>query len=325
MIERIGRWFGGGIPRYRHSGSVFGPTSWLMLFPGLMLLGCEAPTPVVIDPPGSLGPGTSGRWVRASPAGEGLDSSVLNSFGDRLRSGEFGTVSTEEKLTMTLEHVLQMRTGFEWDESSLNYTDPNNPTSQLAASSDLAKHTLDLPLSDPPGTRFVYNSAATMLLSGVVREIRSESAEDFARVHLFEPLSLSHWYWEQGAPAGFSNSGWGLRLRPEDMAALGQLVLQDGRWNESQIVGTDWVARSVDAATEFESGMGYGYQWWLPTVDGVGRVVAAWGWGGQFIVVIPSLDMVVVSTAENYGGGGLHPTDLAELAGKAAGVRNPSR
>jgi CubicO group peptidase (beta-lactamase class C family) len=107
------------------------------------------------------------------------------------------------------------------------------------------------------------------------------------------------------------------------MAALGQMVLDGGAWDGAQVVSAAWVEQSADRATEFVDGTGYGYQWWLGREDGARQSMAAWGYGGQFIVAIPGLDMVMVSTAENYGGGGFDPYALAEVAYQAAGRAPP--
>jgi CubicO group peptidase (beta-lactamase class C family) len=107
------------------------------------------------------------------------------------------------------------------------------------------------------------------------------------------------------------------------MAAIGQMVLQDGTWEGEQIVPPGWLDASRMAATRFSDGTGYGYQWWLPGADGGVRPMAAWGYGGQYIVVIPLLDMVIVTTAENFGAPGWTPYRFAELAYTAAGLSAP--
>jgi len=226
------------------------------------------------------------------------------------------------KGAITLEHVLQMRTGLEWDELSTDYTDPSNPVGGLTASGDWIKYVLDLPLAEPPGSRFAYNSGVSMLMAGALADRTGMSAEEFAWAELFGPLDITAWTWDTG-PQELINSGWGLWLSPQDMAAIGQLVLQSGAWEGEQIVPEEWVTRSATRATRFQDGTAYGFQWWLDRPDGGRQPMAGWGYGGQFVVIIPSLDMVMISTAENFDGGGLTPYLLADFGYRAAGVTPP--
>ena len=226
------------------------------------------------------------------------------------------------KEDITLAHALEMRAGFEWDELSTNYTSGGNPTVALVASPDWIHHVLSLPMATDPGSRFAYNSGVSMLLGEILARGVGSDTEDFAEASLFRPLGISSWSWDRG-PGGIVNTGWGLHLRPRDMAALGQLVLDEGSWEGQAVVPESWISRSVGLGTQFTDGTGYGYQWWIGRGDGQGRAVAAWGYGGQFIVVLEELDMVMVMTAENYLGGGINPYRLAEYGYRAAGTPVP--
>ena len=241
------------------------------------------------------------------------------------------------KAEITLEHVLHMRAGFEWDEVTTSYLNEENSTVALVASNDWIKHVLDLPISATPGTRFTYNSGVSMLMSGVLRNAGAGAApgvaagslpavEAYASARLFEPLGIRDWLWAEG-PDGVSNTGWGLWLRPRDMAAIGELVRLGGVWEGERVVSQAWLDASLKPGSKFTDGGGYGYQWWLgPEGSGLTtdtRSPAAWGWGGQFIVLLPSVDVMIVTTAENYQGGGFNPTVLAEFGYRAAGVPAP--
>ncbi len=230
----------------------------------------------------------------------------------------------EGKDAITLEHVLTMRTGLEWDERSNDYSSTLNPVFALAASPDWPAFTMGLPLASAPGSRFAYNSGVSVLLSSALQHALGVTAAAFADVRLFSPLGITNWSWST-TNGGLSNGGWGLALTPRDMAAIGQLVLNDGSWDGVSLVPPAWLHDSAEAATRFVSGGGYGYQWWLDEDDGRERAVSAWGYGGQFIVIIPSLDAVVVSTAENFLGGGYDPYILADYLDRATGTPRSSQ
>ncbi|NNG15646.1 MAG: serine hydrolase [Gemmatimonadales bacterium] len=124
-----------------------------------------------------------------------------------------------------------------------------------------------------------------------------------ARV-LFGPLGIGAYTWETG-PNGVTNTGWGLSLRPRDMAKFGYLYLRNGVWKDRQVVSRDWIDQSTQPHIRFTNGGGYGFQWWLLALDDSGSeplAPYAAGWGGQYIFVIPGRDMVAVSTAEEYDG-----------------------
>lgn len=203
---------------------------------------------------------------------------------------------------ITLEHVLQMRAGFEWDEWSTPYNSPENPTAQLVNSRDWIQFMLDQPFTSQPGTSFTYNSGVTMLLSEVLAGATGETTADFAKRTLFNQLGISNMTWD-GGPNNLSNTGWGLHLRPRDMAKIGQMVLQDGTWENKRIVPERWIDASTQPYSQLDNDTAYGYQWWLMRLNLAGQEVLvpyAEGYGHQFIVVIEPYNMVVVTTAENY-------------------------
>jgi CubicO group peptidase (beta-lactamase class C family) len=215
------------------------------------------------------------------------------------------------KESIQVEHLLTMTAGFEWDELSVPYYDPTNDVIEMYNSSDWVKYVLDLPMTDAPGSRFVYNSGVSMLLSAILTEATGLSAREYADAHLFDPLGVVSWKWE-AAPRNpaMSIGGWGLHLRPIDMIAFGRLYLNGGRWRDTQIVSESWVDASTRAHTSNSERTNYGYQWWMYSdwiVDEghveVNDIFIAVGRGGQYIWVVPQYDLVVVSTAWNDNNG----------------------
>jgi CubicO group peptidase (beta-lactamase class C family) len=208
------------------------------------------------------------------------------------------------KRKISLENVLTMTAGFQWDELSTSYFNPLNDARKMAASKDSVKYVLDLPMRNHP-ERVVYNSGCSMLLSGVLNNTTGQSAEEFAIDHLFNPLGIKEWHWSI-VKNGTINTAWGLRLRPIDMARFGILFSNDGLWLNNKIIPKAWRKVSTQKHAQFGR-YGYGYQWWrfldhnsIVSNLAINDVYFAWGFGGQHIFVIPHLNMVVVSTGENF-------------------------
>ncbi|HMD61056.1 MAG TPA: serine hydrolase, partial [Opitutaceae bacterium] len=163
---------------------------------------------------------------------------------------------------------------------------------------DLVRVFLELPVPDKPGTHFVYNTAATFMLSAIVQKVTGQTVLDYLRPRLFDPLGISNPTWESSAQ-GISIGGFGLSLRTEDIARFGQLYLQRGQWRGRQLVPAGW----VDAATSLQASngsnpesdwdQGYCYQFWRCR-HGFYRGDGAFG---QYCIVMPEFDAVVAITA----------------------------
>jgi CubicO group peptidase (beta-lactamase class C family) len=192
------------------------------------------------------------------------------------------------KADITVEHLLTMSSGLQCRDSYLyDWVGLN----EMRASDDWAAHVLGLPMAEDPGTRFEYCNGSSHLLSAILSETGG-SAFDYASQVLFKPLGIDDVYWPTNA-AG-ANPGWGeIRMRPHDMAKLGYLYLNGGWWDDRRILSAGW----VDAATSPQITAGtlndsYGYQWWVDD-----ETYSALGFGGQYIIVEPELDIVAVFTS----------------------------
>ena len=180
--------------------------------------------------------------------------------------------------------------------SGLDWSDGED-ISVMVRGRDWPRYVLDRPMAEEPGIRFNYNSGNTHVLSAIIQETSGISTLDFARKYLFDPLGISDVEWETD-PSGIPVGGWGLWMRPRDMAKLGHLYLNEGAWDGRQIIPVDWVRESTEEHLQVEEpvepwDLYYGYGWWL---HGFGAY-AAHGRGGQFVFVIPDLDVVVVFTS----------------------------
>jgi CubicO group peptidase (beta-lactamase class C family) len=213
---------------------------------------------------------------------------------------EYADLRSPERDRITLRHVLMMGSGLAWNEW-LPFRDPANTFAVAYHAPDPYRYLLSRPLKDEPGTRFTYNSFGSGLLVAALRDALGKPIDDFARTALAEPLGVTSFGWEK-----FRNGdligGWGLNLRPRDMAKLGQLLLDGGIWRGKRLVSASWVAEMMTPRLTVDRRR-YGYQMWVheETVDGRPLTwISALGRGGQKIHVVPALDLVVVMTAGYY-------------------------
>ena len=251
------------------------------------------------------------KSITSALIGIALKQGKINSLDTKLLEffPEYAKIENldQYKKKISLKNVLTMTAGFQWDESSIPWFDPLNDARKMSESYDSIKYVLDLPMSDPPG-KFVYNSGCSMLLSGVLKNTTGQSAEEYANDHLFKQIGIKKWRWSILSIRSnrMTNTSGGLNLRPIDMARIGILYLNEGSWLKKQIIPKEWHQVSTKRHVRVDKEAAYGYQWWI-ILDNNERskdlsikdAYFAWGWGGQFILVIPHLNMVVVSTAEN--------------------------
>ena len=197
------------------------------------------------------------------------------------------------KEAITLLDVLHMESGLAWveDYNAAAVTSSDIITMLLLHLDQLA-YAASRPLEDPPGTDFSYSSGDTMLLSGVLERATGMPAHEYARTKLFDPLGIDQVEWWRDAE-DHTLTFCCLDTTSRDFARFGLLYLLDGAWGGEQVVPASWVTDSVTDTANTSAG--YGYQWWLSDGDGyVPPYFSARGHDGQYIYVIPSLDLVVV-------------------------------
>ena len=166
---------------------------------------------------------------------------------------------------------------------------------------DPCRYVLGLPVTAPAGQDFFYNTGALTLVSAIIRKAVGRPLDEFASETLFKPMGITDFEWSR--VKGDTDAGGGLRLRPRDMAKIGQLVLAGGRRNDRQIVSKAWIDASMTPRLEATGPYFYGYLWWLGRSLHNGREVhwaAALGRGGQSVRIVPELDLVVAVTAGYY-------------------------
>lgn len=162
---------------------------------------------------------------------------------------------------------------------------------------DWTRSALARPLEHPVGEEFAYSTGSSHLVSAILTEATGRSVLEYAREHLLGPVGIEIHSWQR-SPEGYYFGGNSVRMEPRDLARLGQLYLQEGRWNGRQVVPARWVQESTRRHSEgWPHRYGaYGYLWWLPP-DDPWDSFAAVGYGGQFLYVVPELQMLLVMTS----------------------------
>ncbi len=191
--------------------------------------------------------------------------------------------------------------GLEWVEATPNNEGNNDEERMHMAPDDPCRYVLGLAATARAGQDFFYNTGALTLLSAIIRKATGRPLDEFARATLFEPMGITGVEWIR--VKGDTDAGGGLRLRPRDMAKIGQLVLAGGRWNGRQVVSKAWIDASMTPRMDATGLYFYGYLWWLGRSLLNGREVhwaGAFGRGEQSIRIVPELDLVVVVTAGYY-------------------------
>jgi CubicO group peptidase (beta-lactamase class C family) len=205
---------------------------------------------------------------------------------------------------LSVRHLLTMTSGFDCDTEG-----GEKALAAMRYSADWAVFALALPMRAEPGSHYAYCSCNNHLLSSILTAATGKSLLEFAQKNLFRPIGITEVIWPAD-PNGRTH-GWGdLHLHPRDMARLGLLYLNQGRWADAQIVPADWVRESSKASVTVRDGVGYGYSWWIntarpPIFEAVGR-------GGQRIAVLPKEHMVVAFT-----GGGANTDEIAPFLFRA--------
>lgn len=188
--------------------------------------------------------------------------------------------------SITIRSLLTMTSGLEWD----HHTDYE----RLEASDDPVKTTLSQPIVAEQGTAYVYNSGGSHLLGVMLEAVSGRKLEDYADDVLFQRLGIERGPWRT-SPQGEAIGGYGLRLTPRDMARLGQLYLNRGAWNGAAVLSAEYVdaATTVQSSGDGTGGTPYGYQWWVTDASGHDAFFAL-GYGGQYVYVVPALELVCV-------------------------------
>lgn len=202
----------------------------------------------------------------------------------------FDATTDPRKKTISLKHLLTMTAGLQ----PVNAKD-RSLFLEWSFSADRVKFTIDLPVVQTPGEIFAYSNPISHLLSVILEKKSGQRLESFAHLHLFKPLGIDPRLWREDAQGHNTGHG-GLYLSTRHMAKIGFLYLNRGVWDGKQIISADWVDESTRIHVSAGREYAYGYQWWIRPVTGC-YSFRAWGRNGQFIVIVPDLDLVVAVTS----------------------------
>jgi CubicO group peptidase (beta-lactamase class C family) len=236
--------------------------------------------------------------------GIALDHGFINSTTQKVLDFfpelQFDNIITE-KQEMTLEDLLKMASGLEWDEWTYSYEDDRNDAIKMYYSNNWVQFVLNRSIIYAPGTKFTYNSGVSHVIGAIVQKSINVSLYQFAKENLFNPIGIldNETSWDI-ATQSIPNGGWGLRMTPRALARIGLLFDNNGNWNGKQIVSENWVENATKSKITTNSGGSYGYQWWI---DSTGISYSARGYQGQYIIVAPEKNLVVVFTSVITNGG----------------------
>jgi CubicO group peptidase (beta-lactamase class C family) len=241
----------------------------------------------------------------------GFIESVHQSIFDYLPEHQHLNIDGKDKIT--IEHLVTMTSGLEWDEWSAPLSSRDNDIIEIwfqdaEQDKDPVTYALERPLVHEPGTSFTYSGGNMIVLGEIIKYATNMTIDEFSGKYLFEPLGIDSFDWWIRFESGVFETGGGLKMTPRDMVKIGVTFLNEGVWNGEQIISEQWVEKSaipfadnkgIDVPGTDKRNVGYSYTWWTkeyPESD----MFFAGGWGGQNIFVFPELNTVVVTTGGTY-------------------------
>ncbi len=213
----------------------------------------------------------------------------------------------DRKAEITVQDLLTMSSGLDANDSDRESVAAEGNYQSQTGQPDWTRFALDAPMIADPGSQILYGGANPLILGGILQAVLDEPVEWFAHRYLFGPLGVQEYRFFHD-PVGVLYMGGGMYMRPRDMAKFGQLYLDGGTWNGERLMSEEWVAESLQKygriVNRWETE--YGYLWWHSTIqvgDRTVETVEARGAGGQYIYVVPALEIVAVITSGNYRNG----------------------
>lgn len=243
------------------------------------------------------------KSIRAILLGIAIDKGYIESIDDKitkyLKKPMPQKNLDERKNTLTIRHLITMSTGLDcndWDKHSKGQED------KVYKKKDWLQYTLDLPMINDPGTVSNYCSMGVVLLAEIIERASGMSIHEFAETYLFKPLDIQGVTWGHTSNKEVLSAGKRINMTSRGMLKIGLLVLNKGKWDDKQIVSSHWIEEATTPKTKITN-IDYGYLWWnIPFKQSNNMLMskAATGNGGQYIIVIPELNLVAVFTGGAY-------------------------
>lgn len=243
------------------------------------------------------------KSIRSLLLGIAIDKGFIDSVDDPISKYLKQPVPTknldERKAQITIRHLITMSTGLDcndWDKDSKGQED------RVYRKKDWVQYTLNLPMINEPGTVSNYCSMGVLLLAEVISKASGMPINEFAEEHLFQPLGINNVSWGHTSNKKVIASGKRLYMTPRELAKIGQLVLNKGKWEDNRVVSEAWLEEATTPKTKI-TGIDYGYLWWnFPFKSNNTTFMSklATGNGGQYIMVLPELEMVAIFTGGAY-------------------------
>jgi CubicO group peptidase (beta-lactamase class C family) len=215
---------------------------------------------------------------------------------------EYAKQDTGLKSLLTIEHLLTMTSGLKWNED-IPYNNPENSEIRMIKSGHPVDYVLNQPMEIAPGKVWKYNGGTTQLLAAIIERTSGQKITEFARKYIFTPLGITHFEWAIYPGTTEYAAASGLRLRSRDLLKFGLLYLNNGVWNNKQLIPSQWVAASTESHIMRNQASAYGYQFWLFN-ETIGKqtanLIACVGNGDQRIFIDKARKLVIVITAGNY-------------------------
>lgn len=244
------------------------------------------------------------KSITALSVGICIDKGYIASVNDPISKylpDYLSTYKTQpHKAQITIKHLLNQTSGFDWDEWNPHYSYAGNQLVQLAQyQGNWVDYIMNLPLKNSPGTVFCYNSGNSELLKEIVCRVSGTDFFDFINQNLFAPLNITAFYWE--SYSGNRNPAWGgLSLTTRDMAKFGSLILNNGMFGGKQIVSANWIQSTFQTTIRTDKAR-YGLHWWIGEFpDSHETYYYAAGYGDQYVYIAPQRNLVVAVNALNF-------------------------
>ena len=223
-----------------------------------------------------------------------IEKGYIGSWDDLVMSylpEDFAGASAAKK-SMTIRDLMTMSSGLSWTEDRTEYTLQSQP--------DWVRAVLARRLRHAPGKRFNYSTGNTHVVSAILQRATGVKTSAFARKYLFDPLDITVEHWGHD-PQGIDSGGYNVYMTPRELAKFALLYAQDGVWNGEQVVPASAVTQAATRTWKVDALFNYATGWWHRRLSGH-DMFFAWGWGGQFVYVIPDLDVVMVTTENTADG-----------------------